>query len=274
MRFINQSNAQFLQGSFQLLYSIIALPRGDEVESGRISLNEAIQNKSSPLTTQQFGGLRIVLRTGGVRVVCREGYFGPDCGCTPRDDSTGHFTCDVNGAIVCLPGYQNTATNCVEEVITPEPIISTNTETIAVGKTTTRTLRPTPSTRSSSIIASAAQTTSTTQAHLSTIYRIETSASIIVHTRSTTGETAVGHISTTQNLLIPTTTIVSRDGTSSVPSVTTSTGNSGDIVPIVAGGVAGGLVVLLLGLIVNIVLVIIVVKIKYMKHHSNKQGTL
>ncbi len=256
-------------------YSIIALPRGDEVESGRISLSEPIQNRSSPLTIQTFGGLRIVLTTGGVRVLCREGYFGPDCaGCTPRDDSTGHFTCDVNGAIVCLPGYQNTATNCVEEVTTPEPRISiTNTETIAVGKTTTRTLRPTPYTRSSSIIASAAQTTSTTQAHLSTI-PIETSASIIVHTRSTTGETAIGHISTTQNVLIPTTTIVSRDGTGSVPSVITSTGNSGDIVPIVAGGVAGGLVVLLLILIVNIVLVIIVVKIKYMKHHSNKQGTL
>ncbi len=53
-----------------------------------------------------------------------------------------------------------------------------------------------------------------------------------------------------------------------------STENGGDVVPIVAGGVAGGLGVLLLILIVNIVFVIIVVKIKYMKHHSNKHGTL
>ena len=32
-------------------------------------------------------------------MVCREGYFGPDCGCSPRNDSTGHFTSDT---IVCL----------------------------------------------------------------------------------------------------------------------------------------------------------------------------
>ncbi len=105
MRFIDQSNTcNILQVSFQLLYSIIALPGGTEVEKGRISLNKAIQNRSSPLTTQQFGAVRTVLTTGGVRVVCREGYFGPDCGCTPRDYSTGHFTCDVNGASIidCL----------------------------------------------------------------------------------------------------------------------------------------------------------------------------
>ncbi len=40
----------------------------------------------------------------------------------------------------------------------------------------------------------------------------------------------------------------------------------GDIVPIVAGGVAVGLVVLLLILIVNIVLVVGVLKVKFMKH--------
>ncbi len=66
--------------------------------------------------------------------MCREGYFGPNCGCSPRDDSTGHFTCDTNGIKVCLPGYQNhqtNQTNCVEEVlITPEP--------------TTETAQPTP----------------------------------------------------------------------------------------------------------------------------------
>ena len=46
-----------------------------------------------------------------------------------------------------------------------------------------------------------------------------------------------------------------------------------DIVPIVAGGVAAGLVVLVLILIVNIVLVVGVLKVKCMKHYSNKQGT-
>ena len=49
-----------------------------------------------------------------IRVVCREGYFGPDCGCSPRNDSTGRFTCAADGTIVCLPGYQNPETNCTE----------------------------------------------------------------------------------------------------------------------------------------------------------------
>ena len=62
--------------------------------------------------------------------MCKEGYFGPDCGCTPRDDSTGHLTCDEDGTIMCLPGYQNTTTNCVEEEgATPQP--TTNTGTIS-----------------------------------------------------------------------------------------------------------------------------------------------
>ena len=53
-----------------------------------------------------------------IRVVCREGYFGPDCGCSPRDDSTGHFTCAIDGTVVCLHGYQDPETNCVVEAPT------------------------------------------------------------------------------------------------------------------------------------------------------------
>ena len=58
-------------------------------------------------------------------MVCREGYFGPDCGCSTRNDSTGHFTCDTNSTKVCFPGYQNPETNCVEEEgSTQEPAIT------------------------------------------------------------------------------------------------------------------------------------------------------
>ncbi len=72
-----------------------------------------IQTQSMSIRTT-LSGERTSVVIRGLGVVCREGYFGPDCGCTPRDDSTGHFTCDVNGTIVCLPGYQNTSTNCLE----------------------------------------------------------------------------------------------------------------------------------------------------------------
>ena len=53
-----------------------------------------------------------------IRVVCREGYFGPDCGCSPRNDSTGHFTCATDGTVVCLHGYQDPDTNCTVEALT------------------------------------------------------------------------------------------------------------------------------------------------------------
>ena len=142
-------------------------------------------------------------------MVCKEGYFGPDCGCTPQDDSTGHFTCDEDGTIVCLPCYQNTATNCVEEVITPDPITTT--------------------------------VTATTD-------NIPTTVSIV--TDFNTSE-----MGSTRDAF--TTVNVSK--------------NDGDIVPIVAGGVAGGLVILLLILIVNI---LVVIKIKYTKHYSSKQGNM
>ena len=33
--------------------------------------------------------------------------------CIPRDDPLGHYTCDNDGNIVCLPGYTDTNTNCV-----------------------------------------------------------------------------------------------------------------------------------------------------------------
>ncbi len=84
--------------------------------------------------------------------MCREGY--PNCGCSPRDDSTGHFTCDTNGNKVCILGYQDPETNCVEEeVTTTEPLTTNNqadTETTATntdGTTTESTIetsQPTP----------------------------------------------------------------------------------------------------------------------------------
>ncbi len=135
--------------------------------------------------------------------MCREGYFGPDCGCSPRDDSTGHFTCDTNGTKVCL-SYQNPETNCVEEGTTTEPLTTNNQADTETTDTNTEAATP-ESTSNSDVCPSAACT---------------------------------------------------------------------DIVPIVAGGVAGGLVVLVLILIVNIVLVVAYVKVKFMKHYSNKQGML
>ena len=50
--------------------------------------------------------------------------------CELQDDSSGHFTCDINGNKVCLPGYQNPRTNCVEAATTMIPITATTISTI------------------------------------------------------------------------------------------------------------------------------------------------
>ena len=60
-------------------------------------------------------------------ITCKTGFQGADCTmcapnyypagvctklCVPRDDPTGHFTCNKNGDIVCLSGYKDTENDC------------------------------------------------------------------------------------------------------------------------------------------------------------------
>ncbi|XP_064381928.1 uncharacterized protein LOC135330900 isoform X2 [Halichondria panicea] len=129
-------------GSFQLFYKVVALQPVREIDHGVSTLNYTIQDIFvRPIVNS---GERSFLLIRGIRVVCREGYFGPDCGC--RDNSTGHFTCDANGTKVCLPGYQNPETNCTEEaLITPEPTTET-VPTANPASQTTETSQPTPQT--------------------------------------------------------------------------------------------------------------------------------
>ena len=47
-------------------------------------------------------------------IQCEVGFYGPSCDCRNTDDSTGHFTCNTEGARVCLEGYQNPDSNCTE----------------------------------------------------------------------------------------------------------------------------------------------------------------
>ena len=49
-------------------------------------------------------------------VTCAQDYYPQnscDVFCQPRDDATGHFTCDSNGNKVCLPRYTDPGTDCV-----------------------------------------------------------------------------------------------------------------------------------------------------------------
>ena len=60
-----------------------------------------------------FGQLEV-----GFTVTCEDNYYGPDCDlfCEGRDDAQGHYTCDGNGARVCLVNYYglNCTTFCEE----------------------------------------------------------------------------------------------------------------------------------------------------------------
>ncbi|XP_016150062.1 delta-like protein 4 [Sinocyclocheilus grahami] len=42
------------------------------------------------------------------RFICSENYYGDSCSkkCTPRDDRFGHYTCNPDGQLSCLPGWK------------------------------------------------------------------------------------------------------------------------------------------------------------------------
>ena len=52
-------------------------------------------------------------------VVCAKNYYSSDCSllCAATDNSTGHYSCNGNGAKVCLEGYIDPGTNCVKRKV-------------------------------------------------------------------------------------------------------------------------------------------------------------
>ena len=103
------------QGSFQLLVRVNEEDRfspDDMID--RVIINTSLVAGSS-LPAQNYTGLYdVATMEMEVTVQCDPNFFGDDCTrhCEPRDDSSGHFVCDSNGNIVCLPGWMDTATNC------------------------------------------------------------------------------------------------------------------------------------------------------------------
>lgn len=72
-----------------------------------------INSSFSPVITQ-LGFYQRVTMQFRFRVMCQTYFFGEDCYrfCISHDsDTVGHFTCDVNGNQVCLPGF--TGVDCL-----------------------------------------------------------------------------------------------------------------------------------------------------------------
>lgn len=53
--------------------------------------------QSGPLTQLRYS----------YRVVCSENYYGESCSrlCKRRDDRFGHYVCEADGSLTCLPGW-------------------------------------------------------------------------------------------------------------------------------------------------------------------------
>ena len=55
------------------------------------------------------------------RVMCQENYYGADCAtfCLAQDDDeNGHYTCNSDGSIQCLGGFENPSNNCRDSEFT------------------------------------------------------------------------------------------------------------------------------------------------------------
>ena len=122
-----------IQGEIQILYRIEV--QAILIDCHRYDLvTEIADRESGPFVAAATPGKNNIASLAlRIRVVCNENYTGSDCGdmiCEPQDDSSGHFTCDINGNKVCLPGYQNPGTNCVEAVTTMITTTDTSISTI------------------------------------------------------------------------------------------------------------------------------------------------
>lgn len=62
--------------------------------------------------TGEYGNGRITL---SFQLECWDHFYGRNCDvyCRPTNDSRGHFTCGLNGEIVCLMGWQDPANHCL-----------------------------------------------------------------------------------------------------------------------------------------------------------------
>lgn len=65
--------------------------------------------QSGPLTQLRYS----------YRVVCSENYYGESCSrlCKRRDDRFGHYVCEADGTLACLPGW--TGEYCTERKCPP-----------------------------------------------------------------------------------------------------------------------------------------------------------
>lgn len=103
------------QGSFQLY--ILVRDVGDFEEVDVFYIENSLLPRPNATNDELYEGDNgnSMIRLSFL-LMCSSNFYNPNCTafCEPRDDASGHYTCNSNGEMVCLGGYTNTAANCTE----------------------------------------------------------------------------------------------------------------------------------------------------------------
>ena len=241
-----------LQGGFQLLYTIYQ-DVGDKP-----LIDEGITNFTLNVVDRATGGFTMLTTDEGtynnatitlnLRAVCKENYYDSDCSilrfCEPQDDDTlGHYTCDSNGTLVCLTGYQNIASNCTEVTATTGPPTITN-ETSPV--------------------------TTTQETQTSDPIMTVTTTNIVTNdktTLATMGATTNQDITNDSTVSMGTDNVRGNNVTTSAPAPVGM-----DIVAVAAEATVGGLVVILLIVITVIIIAVLLISKAKRPKKQDKEG--
>ena len=235
------------------------------IDEGQVTVSNPIRDSYFPNRYPNFnrvyghGENHIAFIMLFIAITCKESYTGSNCGvevCVPRDDATGHFSCDASQNKVCLPGYENPDTNCVDKIVTKHSTTICESTSNSGTMCCTSTLLPMVSSYLKPRL-----TSSHTDSLVSTpVVRVTSIASHSVGT-------PMSQHSPSPSVVVSTITGAVTMVTSNhvFHSVTTSISTHSpppSDVAFIAGGVSGGIALLLLLVLFNIVLVLVIIKIK------------
>ena len=89
---------------------IVDLINGDD-DLDNIFIDQTLEVNSGFTQLEEYTGLlnRVTIQMR-LRVMCQQDYYGADRGtfCVAQnDDMNGHYTCNSDGSIQCLEGFEN-----------------------------------------------------------------------------------------------------------------------------------------------------------------------
>ena len=81
-----------------------------------IDIMELAESENFAVAKEFTGEMNKVIVNMTFRVMmCPENFYGTNCATfcvVQNDDQNGHYTCNSDGSIRCLPGFENTTNSC------------------------------------------------------------------------------------------------------------------------------------------------------------------